>query len=195
MQLSILGVVDWRAARSSHFIVSTFVETIYGHTAATFITILILWIAFSSLFAALLGYSRIPYAAAIDGTFFRAFGKVHPQKHFPYVSLLSLGFTAFAFSLLFRLGEVISAIIAMRIIVQFVGQAAGIIYLRKRKPEFFPFKMWFYPLPALAAIVIWIALFFSTGFYFVIGGTGFILLGSIIFLIRANLIKEWPFNQ
>jgi amino acid transporter len=195
MQLSILGVVDWRAARSSHFIVSTFVETIYGHNAATVITILILWIAFSSLFAALLGYSRIPYAAALDGTFFKAFGRVHPQKHFPHVSLLSLGLTAFVFSLLFRLGEVISAIIAMRIIVQFIGQAVGIMYLRKRKPkEFFPFKMWLYPLPALAAIVIWIALFFSTGFYFVLGGSGFILLGSIVFLTRANLKKEWPFS-
>ena len=195
MQLSILGVVDWRAARSSNFIVSTFVETIYGHNAATLVTILILWIAFSSLFAAMLGYSRIPYAAAIDGTFFRAFGKVHPQKHFPHVSLLTLGLTAFVFSLLFRLSEVISAIIAMRIIVQFIGQAAGIIYLHRKKPkEFFPFKMWLYPLPALAAIVIWIALFFSTGYYFVLGGTGFIILGAIVFLTRANLKKEWPFN-
>ena len=195
MQLSILGVVDWRAARSSNFVVSTFVETIYGHTAATVVTILILWIAFSSLFAALLGYSRIPYAAAIDGTFFKVFGKVHPQKHFPYISLLSLGFTAFIFSLLFRLGEVISAIIAMRIIVQFIGQAAGIMYLHKRKPKgYFPFRMWLYPLPALAAIFIWAGLFLSTGFYFVLGGTGFILLGSIVFLIRSNVKRDWPFT-
>lgn len=194
MQLSILGVVDWRAARSSNFIVSTFIETIYGHGAAIIVTILILWIAFSSLFAAMLGYSRIPYAAAIDGTFFKVFGRVHPQRHFPHISLLSLGVTAFVFSLLFRLGEVISAIIAMRIIVQFIGQAVGIIYLHKKKSkEFFPFKMWLYPIPALAAIVIWIALFFSTGFYFVLGGTGFILLGSIVFLTRANIKKDWPF--
>jgi amino acid transporter len=194
MQLSILGVVDWRTARSSQFIVSTFVETIYGHTAASFATVLILWIAFSSLFAVLLGYSRIPYAAAIDGTFFKAFGKIHPTKHFPYVSLLSLGLIAFIFSLLFRLREVISAILAMRILVQFIGQAAGIMYLRKRKPkEFFPFKMWLYPLPALAAIVAWTALFFSTGFYFALGGTGFILAGTIVFLIRSYIKKDWPF--
>jgi len=120
---------------------------------------------------------------------------VHPQKHFPHVSLLTLGLTAFVFSLLFRLSEVISAIIAMRIIVQFIGQAAGIMYLHMKKPkEFFPFKMWLYPLPALAAIVIWIALFFSTGYYFVLGGTGFIILGAIVFITRANYKKEWPFN-
>ena len=61
-----------------------------GMQRLSFATVLILWIAFSSLFAVLLGYSRIPYAAAIDGTFFKVFGKVHPTKHFPYVSLLSL---------------------------------------------------------------------------------------------------------
>ncbi|MDR3611578.1 MAG: APC family permease [Ignavibacteriaceae bacterium] len=194
MQLSILGVVDWRAARSSQFIVSTFVETIYGHEAASLATVLILWIAFSSLFAVLLGYSRIPYAAAIDGTFFKVFGKLHQKKHFPYVSLLSLGLISFIFSLLFKLKEVISAMLAMRILVQFVGQAAGIIYLRKIKPkEFFPFKMWLYPLPALAAIVIWTALFFSTGLYFALGGAGFICLGTIVFLIRSYIKKDWPF--
>jgi fructoselysine transporter len=194
MQLSILGVVDWRAARNSQFIVSTFVETIYGHRAAIIATVLILWIAFSSLFAVLLGYSRIPYAASIDGTFFKIFGKVHPTKHFPHISLLSLGLIAFVFSLLFKLREVISAMLAMRIIIQFIGQAAGIMYLRKNKPkEFFPFKMWLYPLPALAAIVIWTALFFSTGFYFALGGAGFICLGTIVFLTRSYIKKEWPF--
>jgi amino acid transporter len=196
MQLSILGVVDWRAARNSQFIVSTFVETIYGHGAASFATVLILWIAFSSLFAVLLGYSRIPYAAALDGTFFKIFGKLHEKKHFPYVSLLSLGFISFIFSLLFKLREVISAMLAMRILVQFIGQAAGIMYLRKRKPkEFFPFKMWLYPLPALAAIVIWTALFFSTGFYFALGGAVFICLGTIVFLTRSYFKKEWPFQD
>jgi fructoselysine transporter len=195
MQLSILGVVDWRAARHSQFIVSTFVETIYGHAAASFATVLILWIAFSSLFAVLLGYSRIPYAAAIDGTFFKVFGRIHPKKNFPYVSLLSLGLIAFVFSLLFRLREVISAILAMRILVQFIGQAAGIIYLRRKKTkEFFPFKMWLYPLPAFAAIIAWTALFFSTGFYFALGAAGFIAAGSIVFVVRAHIKKEWPFQ-
>lgn len=195
MQLSILGVVPWQSAMKSQFIVSTFVETIYGHQAAVIATVLILWIAFSSLFAVLLGYSRIPYAAASDGTFFSIFSKVHPEKHFPYVSLLILGSIAFVFSLLFRLKDVISAILAMRIIVQFISQAVGIIYLHKNKPkDFFPYKMLLFPIPPIIAVLMWTALFFSTGFYFALGGAGFLVLGIIVYLVRAYLTNDWPFN-
>ncbi len=196
MQLSVLGVIPWREAMNSKFIVSSFVEKIYGSKAAIIATVLILWIAFSSLFSALLGYSRIPYAAAVDGTFFYIFSRVHPKKHFPNISLLTLGAIAFIFSLLFRLKEVISAILAMRILVQFIGQAVGIIILRKNKPaEFFPFKMWLYPLPALVAILMWLGLFFSTGMYFAIGGILIMLIGIIVFFVRAFIIKDFPFTQ
>jgi fructoselysine transporter len=195
MQLSVLGVVPWREAMNSHFIVSTFVEKIYGSKAAIIITILILWIAFSSLFSATLGYSRIPYAAAIDGAFFKIFSHTHPKKHFPDASLIILGIIAFIFSLLFKLKEVISAVLAMRILIQFIGQAAGILILKKRKPaSFFPFKMWLYPFPALIAIIMWLGLFFSTGIYFAVGGIAVMVIGAIMFLIRAYIKKEWPYE-
>jgi fructoselysine transporter len=195
MQLSVLGVVPWREAMNSKFIVSTFVEKIYGSSAAIVVTILILWIAFSSLFSALLGYSRIPYAAAVDGSFFKIFSRTHPKKNFPHVSLLVLGTIAFIFSLLFRLKEVISAILAMRIIIQFIGQAVGIMILRRKKPSsFFPFKMWLYPLPALIAILMWIGLFLSTGMYFAVGGIVVISIGAVVFFIRAYYKRDWPFD-
>jgi amino acid transporter len=181
---------------NSKFIVSTFVERIYGSNAAIIATILILWIAFSSLFSAALGYSRIPYAAAVDGSFFKIFSHIHPKKNFPNASLLILGAIAFVFSLLFRLKEVISAILAMRIIIQFIGQAVGIMILRSKKPSsFFPFKMWLYPLPALIAILMWIGLFLSTGMYFAIGGVIVIIVGAIVFFIRAYYKKDWPFTE
>jgi fructoselysine transporter len=195
MQLSVLGVVPWREAMNSHFIVSTFVERIYGSEAAIVVTILILWIAFSSLFSATLGYSRIPYAAAVDGAFFKIFSHTHPKKHFPDASLIILGTIAFIFSLLFKLKEVISAVLAMRILIQFIGQALGILILRKKKPSlFFPFKMWLYPLPALIAIIMWLGLFFSTGKYFAIGGTIVMSVGAVMFLLRSYIKKEWPFE-
>jgi len=196
MQLSVLGVIPWREAMHSEFIVSTFVKKIYGSDAAIVATILILWIAFSSLFSALLGYSRIPYAAALDGTFFKVFAKVHPKKHFPNVSLLVIGAIAFVFSLLFKLKEVISAILAMRILVQFIGQAVGVILLRRNKPAgFLPFKMWLYPVPALIAIFMWVGLFLSTGMYFALGGVVVMSIGAAVYFIRANYKKEWPFKK
>jgi amino acid transporter len=203
MQTSILGVIPWQEAQGSRYIVSTFVERIYGPGAARVATTMILWIAFASLFSLTLGYSRIPYAAALDGVFFSVFRRVHPTKHFPHISLLALGGTALVFSLLFRLSEVISAIIAMRAVVQFVGGAVGLMLLRRRWPaERFPFKMWLYPLPALVAIVGWLAIFFSTGYFelrgvrihFWLAGLGMMLIGAIIFLARTRVLGEWPYG-
>ncbi len=196
MNISVLGVVPWKEAAKSEFIMSTFMERIYGSGAANVVTVLVLWIAFSSLFAVLLGYSRIPYAAANDGLFFKAFGKVHPTKHFPHVSLLILGGLGLVFSMLFKLKEVISAILAMRIIIQFIGQAIGIMIIHKNKPkEFFPYKMLLYPIPALIAILVWVGLFLSTGFYFALGGIVMMILGTIVFLVRSFNTKDWPFNN
>ena len=194
-QTSILGVITWREAQNPQFIVSTFVERLYGTRAATFATIMILWIAFASLFTTLLSYSRVPFAAAEDGNFFRVFARVHPTKHFPDVSLLFLGAASLAFSVLFRLSSVIKAIIAVRLLVQFISQAVGVMILRRRwPPERLPFKMWLYPLPALLSIMGWAALFYYTGWKFALGGIMVIALGIITYMIQASYRRLWPFN-
>ena len=196
MNLSVVSVVPWQQAQNSEFIVSTFVETLYGPGAARFATVLVLLVAFSSLFAVLLGYSRVPYAAAVDGQFFKIFARLHPTKQFPYVSLLFLGGVGFVFSLLFRLGDVITAILAMRIVVQFVGQAVGLLLLHRRRARAdFPFRMPLFPLPILLAIGVWLFVFFSTGLAFIFSGLTVIGLGIIAFLISAGLKKRWPFEQ
>lgn len=195
MQLSILGVVPWKEAGESQFIVSTFVERLYGTGAASTATVVVLWIAFASLFSAMLGYSRVPYAAAVDGTFFSPFAKLHPTKHFPHVSLLVLGLTALVFSLTMRLTDAIKAILAMRILVQFMGQAVGLVMLRKRwSPGKFPFKMWLYPLPVIVALISWAIIFVSTGAMFAVGGVVTIGIGAIVFFVRAYVKKEWPYS-
>jgi len=196
MQTSLLGVLPWQQAAKSDFVISAFMEHIYGARAAQIATVMILWIAFASLFAALLGYTRVPYAAARDGNFFAAFGRVHPTKKFPHVSLLVLGGAAFAFSLLFKLGDVIKAILAMRLLVQFIGQAVGVMILRRRWPEKrLPYKMWLYPLPALVTILGWAALFVATGKRFAIGGLIVIAAGICVYMVQAFVRREWPFGE
>ena len=194
MQTSVLGVIPWQEAKDSPFIVSLFFERIYGLMAAQIATGLILFIAVSSLFAVMLGYSRVPYAAAADGHFFPVFARLHPTKNFPYVSLLVLGGLAFVFSLLFRMREIITAIIVMRIIVQFIGQSVGIIlYHRHMKQDTFPYRMWLYPLPAIIGILVWTFIFFSAEWQFIAGALGVIALGCIIFAIQSYQKKQWPF--
>jgi len=194
MNISVASVLPLQQIQQSKFVVSEFVQTIAGTTAAKFATALILWVAFASVFSATLVYSRIPYAAAKDGAFFSVFAKLHPTKHFPHVSLLVLGAVAFVFSLLFRLKDVIDAILAMRILIQFVGQAIGLMLLAKQKGKhFFAWRMPLYPLPALIAIAIWLFIFCSTGSKMMLSGLTVITLGIIVFFIKASKNKEWPF--
>ncbi|HXQ97237.1 MAG TPA: APC family permease [Candidatus Limnocylindrales bacterium] len=195
MQTSLLGVLPWHEAAKSDFIVSAFMERIYGARAAQGVTVMILWVAFASLFSALLGYSRVPYAAACDGNFFPIFARLHPEKNFPYVSLLFLGAVALVFSMLFRLETVITGILAMRVLIQFISQGVGVMILRRRWPSSrLPYKMWLYPLPALLSIVGWAALFVATGRNFVLGGLSVILAGTIVYLVQARVRREWPFQ-
>src|SRR6202162_3044630 len=194
MQTGILGVIPWRDAQNSEYIVSPFIERLYGTRAATFATIMILWIAFASLFTALLSYSRVPFAAAEDGNFFPVFARVHPTKHFPHISLLFLGAASLAFSVLFRLSDVINAILAMRVIIQFIGQGVGVMLLRRRwPPERLPFKMWLFPLPAVLSISCWIWIFVSTGLKFALGGITVTVLGIMTYMIQARYRRLWPF--
>lgn len=193
MQIAVLGIIPWQEAKDSPFIVSLYFEKIYGHHTAMVATALVLFIAITSLFAVLLGYSRVPYAAAVDGNFFAIFGQLHPTKNFPHVSLLILAGIAFLFSLLFKMKEVITAIIVMRILVQFLGQGIGImLYHRKHSAEIFPFRMALYPLPAIVGIVVWLFIFLSAEWIYIAGAVGLILLGILVYWMKektANSIK------
>ncbi len=195
MNISVASVVPWQEAMHSKYVLSVFMQQLMGSTAAKVITVLILWVAFASVFSATLGYSRIPYAAASDGAFFKVFAKLHPTKNFPYVSLLFLGALAFIFSLLFKLSQVINAILAMRIIIQFISQAIGLLLLRRKRPASeFPYKMPFFPVPVYIAILLWTGVLLSTGWDMVVSGLVVIAAGTVVYLIKARLNKEWPFK-
>src|SRR5207342_2731147 len=117
MNLSIIAVVPWREAMQSKFIASEFIERLYGARAASAVTALVLWTAFASVFALLFAYSRIPYAAAVNGHFFPVFGRLHPRGKFPHVSLLVIGLLSIGASF-WKLDTVISALLTSRILVQ-----------------------------------------------------------------------------
>jgi fructoselysine transporter len=191
INISVTSVIPWQEiaalskdAQHKKYIVSMFMERIYGHTAGVIVTIMILWIALSSLFAVMLGYSRIPYAAAADGAFLKSFAKLHPTKKFPYVSLLVLAGIAFIFSLLFKLSAVISGILAMRIIIQFIGQTIGLVLLRKRiGSNNLGWRMKWYPIPIIITITIWLWVFRSTGIENMLSFLVVLCSGLVIFFV------------
>jgi amino acid transporter len=198
INLSIIGVVPWRefvpAGDTPKPVVSMFIERTLGHSAAFGFTALVLWTAFASIFALLLGYSRIPYAAALNGYFFRIFAKLHPTKSFPTVSLLVIGLLSILCSF-FSLQLVIDALITTRILIQFIGQAAAVFALRKNRPEIkLPFRMWLYPLPCLVALAGWTFIFVTAEFRVILAGLASLLLGIGAFLIWSKRIQAWPFE-
>jgi amino acid transporter len=200
INLSIIGVVPWRefvpasAHPESDFIVSVFMERLYGTHVATVFTAMVLWTAFGSVFALLLGYSRIPYAAALDGTFFRIFGSVHPEKHFPHVSLVIIGVIAILCST-FSLGMVIDALLTTRILVQFIGQVVAVVRLRAVRPDMpRPFRMWLYPLPALVALLGWIFVLGTSDPLVILFGLATLALGVVAFFGWSWRTGHWPFE-
>jgi amino acid transporter len=199
INLSIVGTVPWRdfvpAAThpQSNFIVSLFMERMYNPTVATIFTAMILWAAFGSVFALLLGYSRVPYAAARDGYFFKAFARLHPTKGFPHVSLLVLGVLSILASFV-SLGMVIDALITTRVLVQFIGQIVAVTLLRKRAPEMpRPYRMWLYPLPSLVALLGWVFIFATTPPLVIAFGLGALLVGIGAFAVWSWRQGTWPF--
>jgi len=175
MTLAILAVVPWREAAQSKFVAARFMEIIYGPWAGSAVTVLILWSAVASVFALVLAYSRVPYAAALDGYFWKPFARLHPTGDFPYVSLLVIGGLAIAAGML-SLDWVVSALLTARILIQFIGQIAALHHIRKHRPDIVrPFRMWLYPVPSILALLGWMYVFLTSGWNFV----GFGLLGLL----------------
>jgi amino acid transporter len=164
MTIVILGMMPWQEAQQTRTIASVFIQRTFsdpaqGRIASVVMNALILFVTASSLYAFILGYSRIPFAAARDGQFFRVFARVHPTKHFPHVSLLTIGALTIPFCFL-TLGQIVNWLILVQILVQFIWQCAGVILLRRYRHDIAqPFTMWLYPLPAVVSLALWLYIF------------------------------------
>ena len=195
MSTVMLGMVPWREAQgtrtiASLFIARTFSDPESGRIAAIVMTALILAVTASSLYAVILGYSRIPFAAARDGQFFRVFGRVHPEKHFPHVSLLTIGAVALPFCF-FSLGQLVSWLIQVQILLQFVWQCAAVILLRRWRPDIpKPFRMWLYPLPALVSLAMWLYIFAASPLPGILFSIAFLAAAVAAYFIFQRRVSE-----
>jgi APA family basic amino acid/polyamine antiporter len=195
MSASFLSVIPWRQVMQSHFIASVYIQTLEGSAAGRVMTVLLLWIAFSSVFSLLLGYSRIPYAAAIDGNFFAIFGRLHPKGRFPYVALIALGLVASLFSM-GKLSQVIGSLIATRVLIQYLPQTLGFFVLRLRQPGLHrPFRMWLYPWPGIISFFGWLYVLSSAGVKSLEFAFAVLIVGSAGYLLRSWKRREWPFAE
>lgn len=193
MNVSILGVVPWRHGMHSQAIVADFMVSVYGKAGGNAIAGLILIASFGSVFAILLGYSRIPYAAAKEGQFFSIFGRLHPLGGFPYVAVLATGFCS-ALACFFSLESLITALIVTQTLLQFASQCVAVVLLRRQKRELADsYRMPLYPLPAFIALCGWIYIVVTSGLRFIALAAVFLVIGVALFLLRAKQQTQWPF--
>ncbi len=193
MNVGIIGVVPWKEAMRSTAIVSDFMNRLYGMRWAQVATVLVLWTTLASLFAVLLGYSRIPYAAAIEGRFFRAFGRLHPTRNFPAFSVLFIGISS-ALACLLTLDVVINALIVTQVLVQFMMQIIAVTMIRRNRPDIVrPYQMALYPLTSIIAFGGWLYILVASGLPYILAGFGVLIFGIGAYLFRARQSAEWPF--
>jgi amino acid transporter len=109
------------------------------------------------------------------------------------VALLTVGVLAMIGSTL-SLGIVIDALVTMRILVQFIGQMAALVLLRRQQPDLpRPFRVWLYPVPLVVALFGWLFLFATTDPFVILFGLALLAAGGVAFLVWSKQTRRWPF--
>jgi amino acid transporter len=197
MTVVILGLIPWQEVKESRTIASAFIAQTFsdpetGRIAGIVMTGLILFVAAASLYATILGYSRVPYAAARDGDFFKAFAHVHPKKHFPDLSLATIAIVSIPFCF-FSLGQLVSWLIQVQVLLRFIWQCAAVVLLRRYRPDIpQPFTMWLYPWPAILSGALWLFIFFTGPWEGIVFSFAFLAAGILAYVVfrRRTLTTE-----
>nr|WP_082598260.1 MULTISPECIES: APC family permease [unclassified Kitasatospora] len=215
LQIGVLGAMDWHQmldpdSIASKSVASAVMEQTWGAGAAKVVTVLILITAFASVFAGLLGGSRVPYDAARDGVFFKSFGKLHPKHRFPVLGLLTMGTVTAAGFLLSRhigttaahppLSILINLLTTVMVIVQALAQIVAVSVLRRRQPDLRrPYRMWLYPAPSIVAAIGWLVIYGyadrnAPGFHPIEWSLIWVATGCAAFVVWARKERTWPFG-
>jgi amino acid transporter len=194
LQIGVLGAVPLDELKSATSVASTVLEQAWGSGTAQAITVLIVVAAIGSVFAGLLGGSRVPYEAARDKVFLPVFGELHPKLKLPTAGVLTMGVITMIGSL-FTLTTIINAAVATLVIIQSLAQVAAIVVLRRRQPNLpRPYRQWLYPVPTIIALAGWVYIYISASWLSIGLSVCWIAIGAIAFLIYARAEHTWPFG-
>ncbi|WET82271.1 APC family permease [Amycolatopsis sp. QT-25] len=194
LQLGVLGSVPLEEVKNATSVASTVLEQAWGTGAAKVITVFIVIAAIGSVFAGLLGGSRVPFEAARDKVFLPVFAKLHPRLNLPTAGVLTMGVIA-AIGSLCTLTAVINAAVTVLVLIQSLAQVAAIVVLRRRRPELErPYRQWLYPIPTVIALLGWVYIYFSATWLSIGLSVGWIALGVAAFFAYAKAEHVWPFG-
>ncbi|MET9266378.1 APC family permease [Amycolatopsis sp. NPDC004079] len=194
LQVGVLGSQPLESIKNATSVASSVLEQAWGSVTAKIITVFIVIAAVGSVFAGLLGGSRVPFEAARDKVFLPVFGKLHPKLNLPTAGVLAMGAIT-AIGSLFTLTDVINAAVTVLVIIQSLAQVAAIVVLRRRQPHLKrPYRQVLYPVPTIIACIGWVYVYVSASWLSIWLSIGWIVLGVIAFLVYASKEKVWPFG-
>ncbi|MBB4684443.1 APC family permease [Amycolatopsis jiangsuensis] len=194
LQVGVLGSIPLEQLKTATSVASTVLEQAWGSVVAKVVTVFIVVAAIGSVFAGLLGGSRVPFEAARDKVFLPMFAKLHPKLNMPTAGVLAMGVIT-AIGSLFTLTDVINAAVTVLVIIQSLAQVAAIWVLRRRQPGLRrPYRQWLYPVPTLIALAGWVYIYVSATTLSILLSVAWILLGVVAFLVYAAAEKTWPFG-
>jgi amino acid transporter len=190
MQAAIISVLPYEIASTSKSVVADYIRVLMGPTAAKWVSVMILWTAFASIFSVMLGYSRILFAAARDRNFFGVFARLHATEAYPFVAVIFLGLVT-AILVWLPLKSIIGGILSIRAIIPFMAQLVGAVVLRVREPNRpRPFRMWLYPLPAIIAIGLWGYVVVSPEKHLRVAALYVIAAGVLFYFAREYFVRR-----
>ncbi len=195
MNVSIVSVVPWQDALHSRFVVSDFAARLHESRVAGAMTVMILIIAMGSLYANMLTFSRVPFAAATEGRFFRVFARVHPSGQFPSFAVIYMGVASAVCSMI-DLDALINTVTLLYLLIAAAPVVPAAMALRRRRPDIDrPFRMWLYPLPGIVALGGWIFIIATSGGTYIVWAGVIVAIGVAAYLWRARSSREWPFAK
>jgi APA family basic amino acid/polyamine antiporter len=139
------------AVAASSTVAADAMQAVAGATGRTFVAALVTGSAFISVGAILMGNSRVLFAMAEDGLFFRPFGRVSRGRT-PAVAIYTLGAVAAVMAVAGSYGLLIRwAVLGFYPLGAM--SALGLMRLRRREPRLDGYAVPWYPLPLLIWVV------------------------------------------
>ncbi|MBV8452769.1 MAG: amino acid permease [Deltaproteobacteria bacterium] len=147
---------------ASHRVASDMMSSLYGRGAAGLVSVAVLISIFAALNGSILSGSRVPYAMARDGLFFRPAAAVHPHFHTPGKAMLMLCFWSCVVILSGWYDDLYNFVIFGSWIL-YLMTAVSVFVLRRKQPNLVrPYRVTGYPLVPVLFVIVAALLLFST---------------------------------
>jgi APA family basic amino acid/polyamine antiporter len=174
-------------AMATPSIASTAVETVFGGTAGRLVAAAILVSIFSAANAVVLTASRVSFAMARDGLFFRRLAEVHPKLGTPALSIAAFSGWSMLLAATGTFNQLLTYVVFTGWIFYGIG-AAAIFVFRRREPDApRPFRVPGYPVTPLLFVLAAAAIVGNTLF----GQPREAGIGVVVVLIGAPAYLVW----